>query len=308
MGCAVNAFTGREGELSLERAERRKRVVVVGAGPGGLEAARVACRRGHQVALYEKSRHVGGALLLAATVHPENAPFLDFLRGELRRLPIELHLGQALDADSVAALAPDAVVVATGGRVVAPKLPGDDLPHVVTGAGLRARLGGVLGGRLPGLAGPRGLAALTRAWLPLGRRVAVVGGDLAAVELAEFLAARGRRVAVLEAGDEIAREVGPKRRAEHMDALDRAGVTVHTGVDVERIASDGVVLRAEGASGEGRVVPADSVVLAGELEPDTTLFDALQGRVPEVFAVGDCTGLGLIRKATEDAARAACSL
>jgi 2,4-dienoyl-CoA reductase (NADPH2) len=179
---------------------------------------------------------------------------------------------------------------------------------VVTGAGLRARLEGALGGRLQSLAGPQGLRLLSKAWLPLGRRVAVVGGDLAAVELAEFLAGRGRRVALLEQGDEIAPEVGPKRRAEHMDALDRAGVTVHTGVRVERIASDGVVLAGETASGEGRVVPADSVVLAGSLEPDTSLHDALLDRVPETFAVGDCTGLGLIQKATEDAARAACSI
>lgn len=325
MSCAVNPFTGREQELVASRAERPKRVLVVGGGPGGLEAARVAALRGHRVSLYERQRFLGGALVMAATVHADNEPFLDFLTGEVARLGVDVHLGAELDADAVVALAPDAVVVAVGGRVVVPKLPGDDLPHVVTGTRLRRMLAGrlaadearrlpawqrwglrALGGPLQPLVHPRRLRALTRWWMPFGRRVAIVGGDLAAVELAEFLAERGRRVVLLGSGDEIAPEVGLKRRSEHMDRLDRLGVLVLTGVAPLRIARGGVVHRSPG--GAERCVPADSVVLAGELEPDSALRDALQGRVPELHAVGDCTGLGLIRKATEEGARVACAL
>jgi 2,4-dienoyl-CoA reductase (NADPH2) len=142
--------------------------------------------------------------------------------------------------------------------------------------------------------------------MPLGRRVAIVGADLAAVELAEFLAQRGRRVSLLEAGEEIAPEVGLKRRTEHMDRLDRLGVPVNTGVAVERITREGVVLRRAGSAAQ--VLAADSVILAGEVEADTTLYDALRDRVPELHAIGDCTGLGLIRKATDEGARVACSL
>jgi 2,4-dienoyl-CoA reductase (NADPH2) len=136
----------------------------------------------------------------------------------------------------------------------------------------------------------------------------VVGGDLAAVELAEFLAARGRTVAVLEPGDTIAPEVGWKRRTEHMHRLDRLGVTVHVEAPVERIVADGLVFTPAG--GASRHLAADSVVLAGELQPDLALHDALVERLPgvEVTAIGDCTGLGLIRKATEDAARVAAAL
>ena len=142
MNCAVNAFTGREEELLPRPAERAKRVVVVGSGPAGLEAARLAARRGHRVALYEREGHLGGALVMAATVHASNEPFLDFLLGEIRRLDVEVHLRTPLSADAIVALAPDAVVVATGGRVVAPRLPGDDLPHVLTGSRMRALLAG----------------------------------------------------------------------------------------------------------------------------------------------------------------------
>jgi 2,4-dienoyl-CoA reductase (NADPH2) len=145
-------------------------------------------------------------------------------------------------------------------------------------------------------------------WLPLGRRVAVVGGDLVAVELAEFLAERGRIVSILEQGGTIAPEVGWKRRTEHMHRLDRLGVTVHVAVTVERIDPAGVWFEPTG--GTRRHLVADSVVLAGSLEPDLTLYDALVERLPgiEVSAIGDCTGLGLIRKATEDAARVAAAL
>jgi 2,4-dienoyl-CoA reductase (NADPH2) len=325
MDCAVNPRTGREAELSPPRASRAKRVVVVGGGPGGLEAARVATERGHRVSLYERDRQLGGALVMASTVHPENQPFLDYLRREVKRLGVELHLGVEVSPDDVTALAPDAVIVATGGRVAVPKLAGDDLPHVLTGSWLRQ----LLGGRLPAEAVPKlpawqqlgvrllrgslqrwlrpgALRAVSRAWMPLGRRVTIVGADLAAVELAEFLAGRGRRVSVLESGETIAPEVGPKRRAEHMERLDRVRVPVNTGVAIDRITRQGVVLRRE--SGAEALVPADTVILAGGVEPDTGLFDALRERIPEVHAVGDCTGLGLIHKATLEGARAACAL
>jgi 2,4-dienoyl-CoA reductase (NADPH2) len=321
--CAVNPRTGKERELAIGRAPRSRRVVVVGGGPAGLEAARVAAERGHRVTLFERSRQLGGALLWASVLHPENEPFLRYLRREIADAPIDVELGHPAGVDDIAGLSADAVVVATGGRVVVPGIPGADLPHVSTGPALREALGGQADSAQSGLqrggarllsgwgwrlVQPGTVRAATRAWMPLGRRIAIVGGDLVALELAEFLAARGRLVTVLEAGKTIAPEIGGKRKTEHMDRLDRLGVMVHVRAAVERITPDSLLFQPSGSA--TRPLSVDSVVLAGSLEADTSLFDELTAALPDVKvgAAGDCTGLGLIRKATEDGARAACAI
>ncbi len=321
--CAVNPRTGKERELAAPRAPRAKRVMVIGGGPAGLEAARVAAERGHRVTLVERSAQLGGALRWASILHPENQPFLHYLRNEIKASAAEVYVGQRVSVDDVVQSAPDAVVVATGGRVAVPAIPGADLPHVHTGPALRELLGGhaeatdpawqrlgasLLAGWRQRLVRPAAVRLATRAWMPIGRRVVIVGGDLVAVELAEFLSSRGRLVSILEAGKDIAPEVGNKRKTEHMDRLDRLGVAVHVRAVSERITSEAVVFTPSG--GSSRHLAADSVILAGTVEPDTTLFDALVAAMPgaQVHAAGDCTGLGLIRKATEEGARAACAI
>jgi 2,4-dienoyl-CoA reductase (NADPH2) len=324
MRCAINPQSGREGDLAIEAAALTLSICVVGGGPAGLEAARQAALRGHRVQLHERERSLGGALRLAATVHPENQHFLRYLLAQVERLPIDVRLGSHVDAGTIAASIPDVVIVATGAKIATPEIPGDDLPHVWTGLALRRLLSGdasalaktqrpawqrwlarLLLARSSPLATPERIRRVPARWLPFGRRIAIAGGDLAAVELAEFLAERGRLVQLFESGDEIAPEVGLKRRTEHMDRLDRLGVSVNTGVEIEAITGSGLRL---GGAGEGTTVDADVVILAGRSEPDTTLFDSIRKRVPRSFAIGDCTGLGLIAKATDEAARVVAEL
>ena len=325
MGCAVNGLTGREVELSTGRAARSKKVVVIGGGPGGMEAARVARLRGHEVTLYERQGHLGGALMLAATVHPENQAFLGYLTGQMKQLAVDVRLGERVTDDTLRSTGADAVIVATGGRIVTPRIPGDEQRHVLRAAQLKLLLAGRLtpeeaaslrgwqraASRLVGpavsrLVTPRILRAMARAMRPLGRRVMIVGADLAAIELAEMFAQVGRTVTIVERQGKLAPEIGLKRRTEHMDRLDRLGVAVNTGVEYVAITRDGMTIAP--ASGNERLIEADTVVIAGELEPDTALFDAASRIVPESYTVGDCTGLGLIVKATREATEVACAL
>jgi 2,4-dienoyl-CoA reductase (NADPH2) len=304
MNCAVNGASGRELERRFDRAAESRNVWIIGAGPAGLETARIAALRGHRVTLCEQHAVMGGALRAAAIVHPDNERLLDFLISEVERSGVRIRLGEPVSAATLRGEAADAMVVATGGRLTEPSIPGSEQRHVVSGSQLRTWL--TAGpGPLSRLATPARVRAVSRQWMPFGPRVAVIGADLAAIELAEFLAERGRRVSVLEAAEAVAPEIGLKRRTEHMDRLDALGVSLNTGIGIERITRSGVEIRV-GAS--VREVLADSVVIAGSIEADSAVYDALSDACDEVHAIGDCTGLGLIRKAIDDATRVACAL
>ncbi len=322
LGCAVNPFSGREGELQIEPGHNR--IAVVGGGTAGLEAARLAAEAGHRVVLFEARKRLGGSLVLASTVHADNQRFLDWLLAEVARLPIDVRLGRRVDAPTVAAERPDAVIVATGAVVATPAIPGVEQAHVLTGALMRQVAAGELGDetvrRLAGwqqflvrhlvprfqrIMTPALLRKLSRYWVPMGREVVIVGADLAAVELAEFLAHRGRRVHLLDRAGKIAPEVGKKRRNEHMDRLDRLRVTVNTAVDILRIERRAVVIAAAGGE---RAVTGDTIIVAGTPTADTRLADALAAEGLRVLPVGDCTGSGLIVKATRSAAEAVAQL
>ncbi|MCB1703319.1 MAG: FAD-dependent oxidoreductase [Halioglobus sp.] len=320
LGCAVNAAAGRELDCQLTPATRRKRVVIVGAGPAGMEAARVADLRGHSVTLLERQGRLGGSLLMAATVHADNEPFYQWLPRQLRASGVDIRLGVEATPTLLRSLDPDAIVVASGAEVRTPPIAGAGQAHVYSGAQLRR----IVEGRASAAeftmvpAAVRGIAArcaraasrhltpallrrCSRLWLPLGRRVVIVGADLAAIELAEFLARRGRLVSMLEPRKRIAAEIGPKRRAEHMDRLDRLGVSINTEVTCEAIQAGAVSYRT--AQGRLRTMAADSVIVAGEPVAATGLYERVQELAPEVYAIGDCTGLGLIRKATQEGMR-----
>ncbi len=309
MNCAVNPATGRELTLNTGPAENSKHVVVIGAGAAGMEAARVACERGHRVTLIDQRRRLGGSLVLASAVHSDNERLLTYLTSEIRRLPIQVKLGISADLQSIRALAPDEVIVATGARLQLPDIPGMDSPRVITGADLRELTQGTAPGssivRWPVRIGLRAVGALidrhltpTRlrkaadVWLPIGRRVNIIGGDLAAIEVAEFLAKRGRVVSVLEKGPTLAPEIAPKRRLEHETRLEKLGVSLSTHCAISRIEKGSVVLALN--NGAQRVVAADTIVVAGEPVADTALYDTLKQSGLSCHLAGDAGGLGLI--------------
>lgn len=135
--CAINAVAGREAAYDqLVPAKAKKRVLVVGGGPAGLEAARVAALRGHEVVLCEKSARLGGMLLLAAVFNKEIAPFTRWLKAQVRRLRVEVRLNTEVSPSLIDEIRPDAVVIATGGRFLDLQVPGADRKHVFGGKDL----------------------------------------------------------------------------------------------------------------------------------------------------------------------------
>lgn len=313
--CAVNTRLGHYDRV-VGPAARRRRVVVVGGGPAGMEAARVAAVRGHEVLLIEGHR-LGGTALMSSLTTPANAELVRYLSAAVRDEGVEVRLGRRVEVHDVVAESPDAVVVATGARRRRPDVPGGDLPHVLSGDDLRDLLSGRPGQRnlKPGhrwllstaravglLENPLRLRRMSRRWIPLGRRVVVIGGGLVGVELAEFLAERNRQVTLLEESPHLGAEMALPRRMRAIHELQRSGVRTERTATVIRIDTSGVTY----ISGEDEHhVTADHIIYATGVEPDTGLADALTGAGIETYAVGDCARVGYIEGAIHSGAEAA---
>ncbi len=342
--CAVNPVTARESEravLERTRSSSAKRVVVVGGGPAGMEAARVAARRGHRVTLLERSARLGGALRFAALAYPPNGKLLDWLVREVEMSDVEIRTDVEASADLVRDLSPDVAILAVGARRESAAIPGADRAHVFDGDDLRDLLAGegsasrklgltgriaVAAGRQLGLTDdPDRLRRLTRRYLPLGRRIVVIGGGLVGCELAEFFDSRGREVCVLEAGPVLGAGFAHPRRWRLLDELRSRGVRLETSTRVTSIESRRVhferpagVNERVGAetggveTGSGRAqmdsVPADHVVIATGLVPNRSLAEKLGGGAIRVLEIGDCTGVGYLEGAIHDGYEAAIQL
>jgi NADPH-dependent 2,4-dienoyl-CoA reductase/sulfur reductase-like enzyme len=309
--CAVNAQLGHYDDEGPRPTDEPRHVVVVGGGPGGMEAARVAAGRGHRVTLLEKGSHLGGTARFSALTTPMNAELVRYLGAAIAEVGVTVRTNATADVAMLQSIGADAVVVATGARRDRPDVPGADLPHVLSGDDLRALLTGddaavsarlrwhqrvvVAVGRRLGLTDDMGrVRSLSRRWMPIGRDVVVVGGGLVGVELAEFLAERGRRVTVLEPGDKLGMEMAHPRRARALAEARGHDVRFVTDAEVVEIRSTDVVYRVGETE---RLAPADQVVLAAGVHPDRSLADAAAAAGLEVHVVGDAGEVGYIQGA-----------
>ncbi|TYL45185.1 FAD-dependent oxidoreductase [Nocardioides sp. BGMRC 2183] len=318
--CAVNPALGDETILPLQPTRTRKHVVVVGAGPAGLESARVLAERGHRVTVMDRSDRLGGTLWFSTLTTPDNERLLDWLGAEVDRLGIEVRLRTEASVASIQELAPDHVVVATGAVRPKPDVPGGDLPIVQTGDTLRALLLGsaekgdaglvlrALGrmGKLSGVTkSPAAVRELTRKFLPMGKDVVVIGGSLVGLELAEFLAHRGRRVTVLHESQQLGLPMAMPRRWTAVKNAGEHGVAIHRNVTLERITEHGV----EWTEGDQRrSAPADLVVYAEGTAASAPLAEELRNAGVKVDVVGDAGAVGYIHGAVHSAWQVATAL
>jgi len=329
--CAVNPMTGNEsriGAAERERAPRPKRILVVGGGPSGLEAARLARLRGHDVVLCEKSAQLGGTLRFAALVYEPNERLLDWLEAQVRKLGVEIRLETEVTPDLIRKLAPDEVLVAAGATREKPGIRGVEREHVFDGDDLRALLTGegngdaskklslvgrlaVRAGRATGITGRPGLLReASKAYMPIGKEVVVIGGGLVGLELAEFLAERGRKVCVLEEGPRFGLELAHPRRWRVLHELRALGVELVANAVVREIGDRDVSYEIRSSPSEGRLATAsaDSVILAVGLVPNPGVSARLQEAGVPIREVGDVRGVGYLEGAIRDGFEAALAL
>jgi 2,4-dienoyl-CoA reductase-like NADH-dependent reductase (Old Yellow Enzyme family)/thioredoxin reductase len=279
VGCSVNAALGKEREYAIRPADKKKRVMVAGGGPAGMEAARVAALRGHQVWLYEKGNSLGGQLRLAATPPYKSVigRFSDYLQTQIRKLGVKVNLGKELTLSLVKEMKPDVVIVATGMISITAHIAGIDRENVVTAED-------VLTGKAE-----------------TGNRIIVIGGGVTGCETAEFLAKKGNKVTIVEMLDNLAVNMGTQARRLLLDKLAAQEVTVLTGVKCEEATDRGLVVVDGGERRQS--LETDTIVLAVGGRSNRGLFEALKGEVPEIYLAGDCVEPGHIIEAVADGSK-----
>ncbi|MDE2436308.1 MAG: FAD-dependent oxidoreductase [Sphingomonadales bacterium] len=317
--CAVNPRLGFE-YMPEPQATQPRHIAVVGGGPGGMESARRLAALGHRVTLIERSDRLGGTLRFASLAYEANERILDWLRREVEEAAITVRLGTEATPALLRQLGVDEVIVATGAVRGMPAISGNDLPHVFSGddmrkmmfgessealkrkTGLFTRLATKVGAATGATANLALVRKATHAWMPLGERVVIIGGELVGLELAEFLGERGRTVTVIEEAPRLGKGLTLVRRMRLLAELAEHGTKLHGGAS--GIAIEPEAVRFTDATGSERAIAADTVIVAKGAEGDLTLANELESSGFTVHAIGDATGVGYIEGAMRGAAEA----
>jgi len=279
--CAVNARAGREAEYNIEPAKSpKKKVFIVGGGPAGMEAARVAATRGHHVTLADSGGHLGGQLLVAVLPpHKEELGNLTrYLVAQMDRLAVDVRLGEDVTNRTVEEAKPDVIIVATGATPIMPDIPG-------------------VKGRNVAIA-----TDVLRGHRDVGANVLIVGGGMIGCETAEFLAEKGKKVTIVEMTGRIGADIERTARWVTIGRLRTLGVRMERNARVDEITESGARASRDGGT---EFFEAGSVVLAVGMQSNSKLAQELEAKVARLHVVGDSAQPGKIAQAVESAFRVA---
>lgn len=273
--CAMNPRLSHEyeAEYDLKPAQRAKRVMVIGGGPAGLEAAYIAAQRGHKVTLFDKRGDLGGQLNHACKEIDGGWVWQRLVRyyeTQLKRYGVEVRLNTEVNPDVTAKFNPEVVVVATGADLGRDKYP----PHVLNAYDVLEEK------------------------VAVGERVVVIGGERMGLVCAEFLAALGKHLTVVERSKRLGDDVIPTFKWRHTAWVKEYGIATLTSAKVKEIRSDAVAV----TDGEGNehVLPADTIITAGPRESRQELINALEFSSDEQYIVGDAVRPRAVHNAIRD--------
>lgn len=280
MRCATNPFLGREAELgTIGPARKSKRCVVVGGGIAGCMAAKTLVDRGHDVILLEKGPELGGMLhnISKLSFKGDMRAHLEWLIRSTHDCGADVRLNADADVESILALEPDVVYVATGSKPIEPPIPGMDKDYV------------------------KGVIDVDSEKVETGQRVVVCGAGLSGLECALQLAMDGKDVTVVEQKpmSEFAIDASPPPRVMLLQLLEEHGVKLISDHKVIAFTDEGVDI--EDRNWTHTIVPCDTAVTAFGMKADRTLYDALREEIPDVYVIGDAERAGAIKHANHSA-------
>lgn len=264
ISCTVNPGVGREITFALTPARKKKKVLILGGGPAGLETARIAAMRGHRVSLYEKEKKLGGQLRIASAP-PAKEDFeklRKFFLREVERLGVKVRYGK-IDKKTIAKLSPDFIVVAVGGK-----------PMELEGYGFRD---GKVISAWEVLSGQK----------PVGKRVVIIGGGQVGLETADFLLNQGKEIIILEMLKRLGQDMSPRARKMVLERLSQIGVEILTEAKAMLVKEDGVVFNRAGVVDQVRGV--DSVVVAVGTARQEVGIPGLEKMGLPMRWIGDCS-------------------
>ncbi len=298
--CRINAALGRGLDYELKLAQKKKKVLIVGGGPSGMECARVAALRGHEVFLYEKETHLGGLMRLAAVVKDLELDsimkVIRYLNRQIKKAGGTIRLGKEVNPSVIGKMKPDVLIIANGGISVMPEIPGINNHKVIQGYKLHRQLKSYMK-----FFDPKAMARLTKTFMPVGKRVVIIGGALQGCELAEFLVKRGRKVTIVDTAEQLGEGVLVEDLERLLRWFGTKGVVMMPQVKYEEINDKGLVVTTR--DGKKQKLEADNIITALPLLPNDNLLKSLKGKVPEIYQIGDSINPAYMPDAIADGSR-----